>query len=113
MPAHLGAKCAGIKPPQRNGRRTSSSFNGLWIKFGKGSLKQRHGRGRHVVHLLAFTFFAGILVGLAVLLQHMLRSEWQDMVAAFLGRPMPSRTRKPAAATVSVPRSRRLRRAAA
>lgn len=65
-----------------------------------------------MVHLLAFTFFAGILVGLAILLQHMLRHEWQDMVAAFMGRPIPSRVRKPSPATVSVPRSR-LRRAAA
>jgi hypothetical protein len=65
-----------------------------------------------MIQLIAIAFFAGILVGLAVLLQMTLREHWGDMVAAFMGRPMPSRTRPAAAATVSVPRSR-MRRAAA
>jgi hypothetical protein len=59
-----------------------------------------------MVHLLAFLFFAGILAGLAVLLQYTLRDNMADMVAAFMGRPMPSRVRPrapdgtPAVATV-------------
>jgi hypothetical protein len=65
-----------------------------------------------MVQLIAIAFFAGLLVGLAVLLHMTLRQNWGDMVAAFMGRPMPSRTRRRAAATVSVPRSR-MRRAAA
>jgi len=64
-----------------------------------------------VLQLIAIAFFAGLLVGLAVLLQMTVREHWADMVAALLGRPMPSRTRRRAAATVSVPRSR-MRRAA-
>jgi hypothetical protein len=64
-----------------------------------------------VLQLIAIAFFGSVLVGLAVLLQMTIREHWGDMVAAFLGRPMPSRTRRPAAATVSVPRSR-MRRAA-
>lgn len=46
-----------------------------------------------MVHLFAFLFFAGLLAGLAVLLQYTLRDNWADMVAAFYGRPMPSRVR--------------------
>jgi len=65
-----------------------------------------------MVHLIAILFFAGILVGLALVLQFTIRDSWQDMVAAFMGRPMPSRTRPPVPAMVSVPRSR-MRRAAA
>ena len=65
-----------------------------------------------MVQLIAVLFFAGILVGLAVLLHMTLRQHWSDMVAAFMGRPLPSRTHRPAPATVSVPRSRRLRAAA-
>jgi hypothetical protein len=65
-----------------------------------------------MVQLAAILFFAGILVGLALVLQFTIRDSWQDMVAAFMGRPLPSRTRRPAPATVSVPRSR-MRRAAA
>ena len=65
-----------------------------------------------MVQLIAIAFFAGLLVGLAVLLQMTLREHWSDMAAAFMGRPMPSRTRRPAPSTVSVPRSR-MRRAAA
>lgn len=64
-----------------------------------------------MLQLIAIAFFAGLLVGLAVLLQMTVREHWADMVAALLGRPMPSRTRRRAAATVSVPRSR-MRRAA-
>jgi hypothetical protein len=60
-----------------------------------------------MVQLIAIAFFAGILVGLAALLHMTLRDNWSDMVAAFMGRPMPSRTRRPAPATVSVPRMRR------
>lgn len=65
-----------------------------------------------MVQLIAIAFFAGLLVGLAVLLHMTLRDNWSDMVAAFMGRPMPGRTRRPAPATVSVPRAR-MRRAAA
>jgi len=67
-----------------------------------------------MVHLLAFLFFAGILAGLAVLLQYTLRDNWADMVAAFMGRPMPSRVRPQAAATATVKaRPAPMRRAAA
>ncbi len=65
-----------------------------------------------MVQLIAIAFFAGLLVGLAVFLHMTLRDNWSDMVAAFMGRPMPGRTRRPAPATVSVPRSP-MRRAAA
>lgn len=65
-----------------------------------------------MVQLVAITFFAGILVGLAVLLHMTLRANWGDMVAAFMGRPMPGRARHRAPAGASVPRSR-MRRAAA
>jgi len=65
-----------------------------------------------MVQLIAIAFFAGLLVGLAVLLQMTLRAHWGDMVAAFMGRPIPSRARRPAPARASVPRSR-MRRAAA
>ena len=65
-----------------------------------------------MVQLIAIAFFAGLLVGLAVLLHMPLRQNWRDMAAAFMGRPMPGRARRPAPATVSVPRSR-MRRAAA
>ena len=65
-----------------------------------------------MLQLIAIAFFAGLLVGLAVLLHMTVRQNWSDMVAAFMGRPMPSRARRPAPATVSVPRSR-MRRAAA
>jgi hypothetical protein len=65
-----------------------------------------------MVQLIAIAFFAGLLVGLAVLLQTMLRVHWSDMVAAFMGRPMPSRARRPVPVRASVPRSR-MRRAAA
>ncbi len=53
-----------------------------------------------MVHLLAFLFFAGLLAGLAVFLQYTLRDNWADMTAALMGRPMPSRVRPPAVATV-------------
>ncbi|HEX8194081.1 MAG TPA: hypothetical protein VF552_14395 [Allosphingosinicella sp.] len=53
-----------------------------------------------MVHLFAFMFFAGLLVGLAVLLQFTLRDNWADMVAALYGRPMPSRVRAEAVVTV-------------
>ena len=65
-----------------------------------------------MVQLIAIAFFAGLLVALAVLLQMTLREHWGDMVAAFMGRPMPGRAHRLAPATVSVPRSR-MRRAAA
>ena len=65
-----------------------------------------------MLQLIAIAFFAGLLVALAVLLQMTVREHWGDMVAAFLGRPMPSRTRRRTPATVTVPRSR-MRRAAA
>ena len=65
-----------------------------------------------MVHLIAIAFFAGLFVGLALLLHMTVREHWGDMVAALLRRPMPSRALPKAAATVSVPRSR-MRRAAA
>jgi hypothetical protein len=66
-----------------------------------------------MVQLIATLFFAGILVGLALVLQFTVRDHWQDMVAAFFGRPLPSRAvKRQAQARVSVPRSRRLRAAA-
>ena len=65
-----------------------------------------------MVQLIAVLFFAGLLVGLAALLHMTLRENWGDMVAAFMGRPMPSRARRSVPATVSVPRSP-MRRAAA
>ena len=66
-----------------------------------------------MVQLIATLFFAGILVGLALVLQFTVRDHWQDMVAAFFGRPLPSRAvKRPAQARVSVPRSRRRRAAA-
>ena len=65
-----------------------------------------------MVHLLAFLFFAGILAGLAVLLQYTLRDNWADMVAAFMGRPMPSRV-KPQVAVATVKARPAMRRAAA
>ena len=65
-----------------------------------------------MVQLIAIAFFAGLLVGLAVVLHMTVRHNWSDMVAAFMGRPMPSRARRPVPATASVPRSR-MRRAAA
>ena len=66
-----------------------------------------------MVQLIAILFFAGILVGLALVLQYTIRDHWQDMVAAFFGRPLPSRAvRRPAPAPVSVPRSGRLHAAA-
>ena len=65
-----------------------------------------------MVQLIAIAFFAGLFVGLAVLLHMTVRQNWADMAAAFMGRPMPGRARRSAPATVSVPRSR-MRRAAA
>jgi hypothetical protein len=56
-----------------------------------------------MVHLLAFLFFAGLLAGLAVFLQYTLRDHWADMVAAFMGRPMPSRVRTPVATVKAKP----------
>ena len=50
-----------------------------------------------MVHLISIGFFAGLLVGLALLLQLILRDNWQDMVAAFMGRPVARRTPRPAA----------------
>ena len=49
-----------------------------------------------MVHLISIGFFAGLLVGLALLLQLILRDNWQDMVAAFMGRPVARRTPRPA-----------------
>ena len=66
-----------------------------------------------MVHLLAFMFFAGILAGLAVLLQYTLRDNWADMAAAFMGRPMPSRVRPQAAVATVKARPAPMRRAAA
>ena len=80
--------------------------------MGGRSLWQRYGRGRDVVHLIAILFFAGLLVGLAMLLQLTVREHWHDMVAALLGRPLPSRQPKPTAVRV-VARRRLSRHAAA
>jgi hypothetical protein len=68
-----------------------------------------------MVHLFAFLFFAGLLAGLAVLLQYTLRDNWADMTAAFMGRPMPSRAKpRVAVATATVKaRPAPMRRAAA
>jgi hypothetical protein len=66
-----------------------------------------------MVHLLAFLFFAGILAGLAVLLQYTLRDNMADMVAAFMGRPMPSRVRPPVAVATVKAKPVPMRRAAA
>ena len=67
-----------------------------------------------MVQLLALMFFTGLLAGLAVLLQYTLRDNWADMVAAFMGRPMPSRVRTQVAATATVKaRPAPMRRAAA
>jgi hypothetical protein len=68
-----------------------------------------------MVHLLAFLFFAGILAGLAVLLQYTLRDNWADMVAAFMGRPMPGRVRPGAVAATATVKAQPapMRRAAA
>jgi hypothetical protein len=65
-----------------------------------------------MVHLLAFLFFAGLLAGLAALLQHTLRDHWADMAAAFMGRPMPSRALRPEAVAAPAAKTR-MRRAAA
>jgi hypothetical protein len=66
-----------------------------------------------MVHLLAFLFFAGILAGLAVLLQYTLRDNWADMVAAFMGRPMPGRVRPQVAVATVKAQPAPMRRAAA
>ena len=59
-----------------------------------------------MVHLIAILFFSGVIVGLALVLQITIRENWDDMVAALLGRPLPSRAlRRPARARRS-PRRR-------
>lgn len=63
-----------------------------------------------MVHLIAMLFFAGVLVGVALILQYTIRDHWQDMIAALLGRPLPSRAvRRPVPERVSVPRAGRRR----
>ena len=66
-----------------------------------------------MVHLFAFMFFAGVFVGLAVLLQYTIRDNWADMTAAFMGRPMPSRVKPQAAVATVKARPAPMRRAAA
>ena len=62
-----------------------------------------------MTHLIAALFFAGLLVGLATLLHMTVREHWADMVAAFLGRPLPGRavTRSGSAPKASLRRPRR------
>jgi hypothetical protein len=114
MAAHLVGAGPQIKRGDRNAARTSRSFKGLWIKIESASFYHRYGRGQAMLHLGAILFFSGVLVALALVIQFTVRDHWQNMVAAFLGRPMArQRVRTPAPARVSVPNSQRPRRAAA
>lgn len=62
-----------------------------------------------MTHLVAILFFSGLIVALALVLQHMIRGSWDDMVAALHGRPLARHRVRPGEARVqaSVPRSRR------
>jgi hypothetical protein len=91
MGAHLAAGRGEIKRRKRNALRTFSYFNGLWIIFAKSVVYAPIRRGRHMAQIIATLFFAGLIVGLALVLQYTIRGHWADMVAALLGRPMPSR----------------------
>lgn len=44
-----------------------------------------------MLHLIAIFAFASLFVAAATLLHMTVRENWADMVAAFMGRPMPSR----------------------
>ncbi|MDP8994270.1 MAG: hypothetical protein M3N07_04675 [Pseudomonadota bacterium] len=67
-----------------------------------------------MAQLIVIFFFAGLLVALALFLQHMVRDHWRDIAAALAGRPLPrNQVRVPVRCEVTVPRSRRPRHAAA
>jgi hypothetical protein len=117
MGAHLAAPAAEINPcretPQRERAANMQIFQGAVDRFPKKVVLHPDTAGDDdMVHLIAFLFFTGVLAGLAVLLQYTLRDNWADMVAAFMGRPMPSRAVTPQAVTVKAVHSK-MRRAAA
>src|SRR4028118_1464731 len=90
--ASRGRSLRNQAPRNRNAARTCGSFRGLWIVFGLGTFWIHvSGRGPPMVQLLAIAFFAGLFVGLAVLLQMTVRQNWADMSAAFMGRPSAGR----------------------
>lgn len=62
-----------------------------------------------MLQLVAILFFFALLVALTVLLEETIRGSWREMVDALAGRPL----RRPAQVTVSAPRARQPRRAAA
>jgi hypothetical protein len=67
-----------------------------------------------MLHLLAICAFLAILVALTVVLEETIRGSKAEMLDALFGRPMARhRVSRSAAVTLSVPRSRRPRRAAA
>jgi hypothetical protein len=66
-----------------------------------------------MVHVIAILFFAGLLVGLATLHHMTVREHWSDMVAAFLGQPLPSRAVSRQPAVVVSARRLTMQRAAA